>query len=50
MASVRAERLLKIRQNPAPSCVSPVLQLKREWSLWPKFGWIAANLRDFSKG
>jgi hypothetical protein len=23
---------------------------KREWSPWPKFGWIAANLRDFSKG
>jgi hypothetical protein len=21
-----------------------------EWSPWPKFGWIAANLRDFSKG
>ena len=25
-------------------------QLKREWSPWPKFGWISANLRDFSKG
>jgi hypothetical protein len=26
------------------------LQLKREWSLWPEFGWIPANLCDFSKG
>jgi hypothetical protein len=25
-------------------------QLRREWSPWPEFGWIAANLRDFSKG
>jgi hypothetical protein len=28
----------------------PPLQLKREWSLWPEFGWIPANLGDFSKG
>ena len=32
-----------------PSCVSPALQLKREWSPWPEFGWFPANLRDFSK-
>src|SRR5438445_3327439 len=24
------------RQNPAPSCLSPALQLKREWSPWPQ--------------
>jgi hypothetical protein len=30
MANVRAERLLKIPQNPAPSCLSPAVQLKRE--------------------
>src|SRR5262249_18678917 len=34
---------------PGPSCVSPVPQLKREWSPWPEFGWFPANLRDFSK-
>jgi hypothetical protein len=33
-----------------PSCVSPALQLKREWSPWPEFGWFPANLREFSKG
>jgi hypothetical protein len=38
MADVRGERLLKVRQNRAPSCVFPALQLKREWSPWPKFG------------
>src|SRR6516165_5837254 len=48
MANVGAERLLKIPQNPAPSCVSPALQLKREWSPWPEFGWIPANLCDLS--
>jgi hypothetical protein len=31
MANVRAERLLRSRQNPPPSCVSTTaLQLKRE--------------------
>ena len=35
MANARAERLLKI-----PTCVSPALQLKREWSPGPEFGWI----------
>jgi hypothetical protein len=30
MANVRAERLLKITAEPAPSCLFPVLQLKRE--------------------
>ena len=25
-------------------------KLKREWSLWPEFGWIPTNLCDFSKG
>jgi hypothetical protein len=33
-----------------PSCVSHTAQLKREWSLWPEFGWIPANLCDLSKG
>jgi hypothetical protein len=33
-----------------PSCVSPRSQLKREWSLWPEFGWIPANLCELSKG
>jgi hypothetical protein len=50
MANVRAERLLKIPANPVPSCVSPALQLKREWSPWPKFGSDPANPRDLSKG
>jgi hypothetical protein len=26
------------------------LQLKREWSPWPEFGWFPPNLREFSKG
>jgi hypothetical protein len=26
-----------------PSCVSPALQLKREWSPWPEFGGFPAN-------
>src|SRR6516162_6146300 len=26
----------------------PALQLKREWSPWPEFGWIPANLCDLS--
>src|SRR5262249_5327437 len=38
------------RQNPAPSCVSPAVQLTRDWSLWPEFGWIPPNLRELSKG
>jgi hypothetical protein len=50
MANVRAERLLKIPAEPSPELRIPNAQLKREWSQWPKFGWIAANLRDFSKG
>jgi hypothetical protein len=33
-----------------PSCVSPAPQLKRDWSSSPEFGWIPANLCDFSKG
>jgi hypothetical protein len=33
-----------------PSCISSTPPLKREWSAWPKFGWIPANLHDFSKG
>jgi hypothetical protein len=35
---------------PGPSCVFPLPQLKREWSLWPEFGWSPGNLRDLSKG
>jgi hypothetical protein len=27
-------------KQPDPSCVPPAPQLKREWSSWPKFGWI----------
>jgi hypothetical protein len=50
MANVRAERLLKIPAEPSPELRIPNAQLRREWSPWPKFGWIAANLRDFSKG
>ncbi len=38
MANVGAER------NPAPSCLSPALQLKREWSSWPEFGSARARL------
>ena len=29
---------------------SPTLQLKREWSPKPEYGWIPANLCDLSKG
>src|SRR2546430_11436273 len=49
MANVRAERLRRSRQNPAPSCVSPALQLKREWSPWPEFGSNPGNPRKLSK-
>jgi len=45
MANARAERLLKI-----PTCVSPALQLKREWSPWPEFGSDLGNPRELSKG
>ena len=44
MANVRGSR-----QNPAPSCLSPALQLKREWSPWPEFGSDPGNPRDLSK-
>ena len=50
MANVRAERLLKITAEPAPSCLSPALQLKREWSPWPEFGSDRRNPRELSKG
>jgi hypothetical protein len=33
-----------------PSCVCPMLQLKREWSLWPEFGCDPGNLQELSKG
>jgi hypothetical protein len=32
------------------SCLSPALQLKREWSPWPEFGSDRGNPRDLSKG
>jgi len=50
MANVRAERWLKIPAEPAPSCVSPTLQLKRERSPWPEFGSDPGNPRELSKG
>ena len=50
MANARAERLLKIPAEPSPELRIPALQLKREWSPWPEFGWIPANLCDLSKG
>jgi hypothetical protein len=31
MANIRAERLVKIPEEPALSCVSPAPQLKRKW-------------------
>jgi len=43
MANVRAERL-------PPSCLSPALQLKREWSPWPEFGSDRRNPHELSKG
>jgi hypothetical protein len=49
--SRRRRMMANIRTDPGrtqPRAAYP--QLKREWSPWPKFGWIAANLRDFSKG
>jgi hypothetical protein len=48
--AVMAARRLNSAQEPGPSCVSPATQLKREWALWLKFGWIPGNLRDLSKG
>src|SRR5215510_11016966 len=33
-----------------PELRIPALQLKREWSPGPEFGWIPANLCDLSKG
>src|SRR5262245_34539197 len=48
MANVRAECLLKIPAEP--SCVSPALQLKREWSPWPEFGSDPGNPHELSKG
>jgi hypothetical protein len=50
MANVRVERLLKIPAEPAPSCVSPALQLRREWSPWPEFGLDPGNPHELSKG
>jgi hypothetical protein len=35
---------------PPPSCLSPALQLKREWSPWPEFGSDPGNPRELSKG
>ena len=35
-----------VSQNPAPSCLSPALQLKREWSPWPEFGSDPGNPRE----
>jgi hypothetical protein len=37
-------------EDSAPSCVSPALQLKREWSPWPEFGSDRGNPRELSKG
>src|SRR5262245_35619044 len=31
------------------SCVSPALQLKREWSPWPEFGWITGICATFQR-
>src|SRR5262249_27871870 len=40
-----------IEQRPRKhSCVSATTPLKREWSLWPEFGWFPGNLCEFSKG
>jgi hypothetical protein len=50
MANVRAQRSLKIPAGPSPELRIPALQLEREWSPWPEFGWIPANLCDLSKG
>jgi hypothetical protein len=51
MANVRAERLLKIPAEPSPEAAyAPALQLKREWSPKPEFGWIPGNLCDVSMG
>jgi hypothetical protein len=49
---VMAPRLscINLRQNPAPSCVSTALQLKREWSPWPEFGSDPGNPSELSKG
>jgi hypothetical protein len=48
--SRRRRMMANVRADPGRTqprgCVSPAPQLKREWSPWPKFGWIAANLRD----
>src|SRR5262249_5901749 len=50
MAKVGAERLLKTPAEPSPELRIPALQLKREWSPWPKFGSDPGNPRELSKG
>jgi hypothetical protein len=50
VANIRAERSLKIPAEPGPELRIPALQLKREWSPKPEFGWIPANLCNLSKG
>jgi hypothetical protein len=43
LTNIRARRAAEILAL-GPSCVSSTAQLKREYSLWPEFGWILANL------
>jgi hypothetical protein len=49
MANVRAERSLKIPAEPSPELRIPALQLKREWSPKPEFGWIPAICAIFQR-
>ena len=46
----RGRRQAQIPAEPSPGCVSPALQLKREWSPWPEFGSDPGNPHDLSKG
>jgi len=53
MSPNRSAVSTSIDSNPGrtqPELRIPALQLKREWSPGPEFGWIPANLCDLSKG
>jgi hypothetical protein len=50
MANVREERLLKIPAEPSPELRIPNAAAQTRIVSVAKFGWIAANLREFSKG
>jgi hypothetical protein len=46
----RLQRIVDDPGRTGASCISPALQLKREWSPRPEFGSDPENPRDLSKG